>query len=193
MPALALLMSQNEIEQVLIAHWLALHGFDLKSFTWDKADDGTVQVACAAEVLAQRKAPAPAFEIDETMVRRILGDIIGHASPPPPAAAPLPVQDISIAAALAQNQAAAQPLPAFRDAKTVTKDTVRTAQGNVLSWVDHPDEAPRHPSDTQEKIAERREKLLAVRREAGGVFGTDSAEEPFDPRKPPPGAQLDKH
>jgi hypothetical protein len=187
---IAIQTEQGEIEQILIQHYAEQHGFDLKSIQWEfDPETNRVTAISVAEPLAEKIPPAPTLSIDENMVRRIFEELLNKhisAMSPAPQAPPPMVSVETKHVRLADTT----PPPAAAPPK---KEPAKTQLGHVVSWLENPEEAPHHPSDTPEKVAKRREKLLRARREAGGVLGMDDADEMFDPRNPPNWADTEKH
>ena len=191
---IAIQTEQEEIEQILIQHYAAQHGFDLKKIQFEMdPDTGRLTAISVAEPLKEHAPPAPPpMKIDETMVRRILGELFlefnRHTPATPVATAPkAPPPTVE---ELPSVQAKSAPPKPAKD----KKEPARTQLGHVVSWLENPDEAPHHPSDTPDKVNKRREKLLRARREAGGVLGIDDdSDKPFDPITPPPWADTEKH
>ncbi len=184
----AIQIEQTEIEGVLDKRWQELHGFALKSFSWEMDEaDGTLSVICVAERLDDYAKPQEPFVINEELVRTLVESILSTTEDRPvpvPETGPgsaLPVA--AIAAALSAPHTVEEPAgePAGEPTGPISP------MGHPVSWIDNPGATPMHPQDNLEKVKKRSEKMLAIRRNAEGN------NPPFDPRNPPPDAQTDKH
>jgi len=201
---IAIQIEQTEIEEALTKAWALLHGINLVKFHWVTTEDGEIQAACVAEILTERPQPiAPPVQTDEDLVQQIVGTVLktlNNATPvgvPVQSLVPAPILPAALTTNAPAPNTVVEVVPPTTT-KPVDPNTPKTNEGHPVSWIDHPTSSPIHPADVSdpEKIAARQStlsKLQRIRRESGGLTGTETHVERFDPRNPPPGADTEKH